>query len=221
VTRVALIVLDGVGIGPAPDTAAYGDAGSDSLGNVARAVGGLHLPNLERWGLGRCRPIAGVSPTAPPRAAHGVALPRSPGKDSTTGHWELCGIVLERAFPTYPQGFPPEVIEEFSRRTGRGVLGNRVASGTAIIDALGEAHQRTGDWIVYTSADSVFQVAAHEATVPLDELYAACGAARALLGGVHGVSRVIARPFGGSPGASRRTAGRRVFSVQPPGVNLL
>jgi phosphopentomutase len=221
VTRVALIVLDGLGIGPAPDTAAYGDEGSDSLGNVARAVGGLRLPNLERLGLGRCRPIAGLSPDARPVAAHGVALPRSAGKDSTTGHWELCGIVLERPFPTYPQGFPPEVLAEFTRRTGRGVLGNRTASGTAIIDELGETHQRTGDWIVYTSADSVFQVAAHEETVPLEELYAACVAARALLDGPHAVSRVIARPFEGAPGEYRRTARRKDFSLPPPGVTLL
>ena len=220
-TRVALIVLDGLGIGPAPDTAEYGDAGSDSLGNVARAVGGLHLPNLERLGLGRCRPIAGLSPGVAPGAAYGVALPRSAGKDSTTGHWELCGIVLERPFPTYPRGFPPEVLTEFSRRTGRGVIGNRVASGTQIIDELGATHQRTGDWIVYTSADSVFQVAAHEETVPLDELYAACGAARAMLDGGDAVSRVIARPFEGTPGDYRRTAGRRDFSLEPPGVTLL
>ena len=220
-TRVGLIVLDGLGIGPAPDTAEYGDAGSDSLGNVARAVGGLHLPNLERLGLGRCRPIAGLSPDAPPGAAYGVALPRSAGKDSTTGHWELCGIVLERPFPTYPRGFPPEVVAEFSRRTGRGVIGNRVASGTEIIDELGAAHQRTGDWIVYTSADSVFQVAAHEGTVPLDELYAACAAARTMLDGPDAVSRVIARPFEGTPGDYRRTAGRRDFSLEPPGVTLL
>ena len=220
-TRVGLIVLDGLGIGPCPDAAAYGDAGSDSLGNVARAVGGLRLPNLERLGLGRCRPIAGLSARGEPRAAYGVALPRSPGKDSTTGHWELCGIVLERPFPTYPRGFPPEIVAEFSQRTGRGVIGNRVASGTAIIDELGAAHQRTGDWIVYTSADSVFQVAAHEGTVPLDELYAACAAARTMLDGPDAVSRVIARPFEGTPGHYRRTAGRRDFSLEPPGVTLL
>lgn len=220
-TRVALIVLDGMGIGPCADAAAYGDAGSDSLGNVARAVGGLRLPNLERLGLGRCRPIAGLSPDVRPGAAHGVALPRSAGKDSTTGHWELCGIVLEQPFPTYPRGFPPEVLAEFTRRTGRGVIGNRAASGTAIIAELGEAHQRSGDWIVYTSADSVFQVAAHEATVPLGELYEACAAARAMLDGPHAVSRVIARPFEGVPGDYRRTARRKDFSLPPPGVTLL
>ncbi len=218
--RVALIVLDGVGIGPAPDTAAYGDAGSNTLGNVARAAGGLHLPHLERLGLGRCRPVAGLS-TAVAMAAHGVALPRSPGKDSTTGHWELCGVLLERPFPTYPDGFPEALLAEFASRTGRGVLGNRAASGTVIIDELGEAHQRSGDWIVYTSADSVFQVAAHEATVPLDELYAACRVARELCAGVHAVSRVIARPFAGPPGDYRRTPRRRDFSLPPPGDTLL
>ncbi len=220
-TRVAVIVLDGVGIGPAPDTGEYGDAGSDSLGNVARVAGGLHLPNLERLGLGRCRPIAGLSPDTPPQGAYGVALPRSAGKDSTTGHWELCGVVLERPFPTYPRGFPPEVLAEFARRTGRGVIGNRVASGTQIIDELGAEHQRTGHWIVYTSADSVFQVAAHEGTVPVDELYAACAAARAMLDGKDAVSRVIARPFEGSPGDYRRTPRRRDFSLEPPGETLL
>jgi len=220
VRRVALIVLDGVGIGPAPDTAAYGDAGSNTLGNVARAAGGLHLPHLERLGLGRCRPVAGLS-TAVATAAHGVALPRSPGKDSTTGHWELCGVLLERPFPTYPDGFPEELLAAFARRTGRGVLGNRAASGTAIIAELGEAHQRSGDWIVYTSVDSVFQVAAHEATVPREELYAACRVARELCTGMHAVSRVIARPFAGPRGDYRRTPGRRDFSLPPPGDTLL
>ena len=142
--RAAIIVLDGVGIGPAPDTVAYGDGGSDTLGNVARAVGGLRLPNLERLGLGRCRPIPGLSPAVRPAAAHGVALPRSQGKDSTTGHWEICGVLLDQAFRTYPQGFPEDIIREFARRTGRGVIGNKAASGTAIIGELGEEHQRRG-----------------------------------------------------------------------------
>lgn len=219
--RAAIIVLDGLGIGPAPDTAAYGDAGSDTLGNVARAVGGLTLPNLERLGLGLCRPIPGLSPGIKPVAAHGVALPRSPGKDSTTGHWEICGMVLERPFRTYPQGFPRELLDEFARRTGRGWLGNKAASGTEIIAELGAEHQRTGKWIVYTSADSVFQVAAHEETVPLAELYRACEIARAMLVGEHAVSRVIARPFTGTPGAYRRTAHRRDFSIEPVGTTLL
>ena len=219
--RAAIIVLDGLGIGPCPDQAAYGDRGSDTLGNVARAVGGLELPNLERLGLGRCRPIAGMSPAVRPGAAHGVALPASQGKDSTTGHWEICGVVLERPFRTYPDGFPTPLLDAFARRTGRGYLGNTAASGTQIIADLGAEHQRTGKWIVYTSADSVFQVAAHEDTVPLDELYRACAAARELLVGEHAVSRVIARPFTGTPGAYERTARRRDFSIEPVGETLL
>jgi phosphopentomutase len=219
--RAALIVLDGLGIGAAPDAECYGDVGSNTLGNVAHQVGGLRLPNLELLGLGCCGELSGVPAAKEPAGAHGVAEPISPGKDSTTGHWELCGLVLEQAFPTYPQGFPAEIIEEFAGRTGRGVLGNKPASGTAILDELGEAHCRTGDWIVYTSADSVFQVAAHEQTVPVTELYAACRVARAILQTPHGVSRVIARPFTGSPGAWTRTAARKDFSLPPPGPTLL
>ncbi|HXF94766.1 MAG TPA: phosphopentomutase [Gemmatimonadales bacterium] len=217
--RAAIIVLDGLGIGVTPDQAHYGDSGSDTLGNVARAVGGLRLPNLARLGLGRCRPIPGLTGGAV--AAHGVALPKSAGKDSTTGHWEICGVLLEKPFPTYPQGFPASLLHEFARRTGRGYLGNKAASGTAIIAELGAEHQRTGKWIVYTSADSVFQVAAHEETVPLEELYRACRVARELLVGEHAVSRVIARPFRGGPGSYRRTANRRDFSIEPPGPTLL
>jgi phosphopentomutase len=219
--RAAIIVLDGVGIGACPDQATYGDAGSDTLGNVARAVGGLRLPNLERLGLGKCRSIPGLAPGVSPSAAFGVALPRSQGKDSTTGHWEICGVLLERPFPTYPTGFPTPLLDAFAGRTGRGWLGNRAASGTQIIADLGEEHQRTGKWIVYTSADSVFQVASHEHTVPLDELYRACRIARELLVGEHAVSRVIARPFTGPPGAYQRTAGRRDFSIAPVGETLL
>ena len=219
--RAAIIVLDGLGIGPAPDTAAYGDEGSDTLGNVSRALGGVALPNLARLGLGHCAPLAGMPPVTEPAAAYGVAEPKSPGKDSTTGHWELCGVILAAPFPTYPAGFPAEVIEEFARRTGRGVLGNLPASGTAVLDRYGAEHQRTGQWIVYTSADSVFQVAAHEATVPPAELYSACVVAREMLQGEHGVSRVIARPFTGAPGAWTRTPGRKDFSLAPPGVTLL
>jgi phosphopentomutase len=219
--RAAIIVLDGLGIGPAPDTDAWGDGGSDTLGNVARAVGGLALPNLEALGLGCCAPLAGVAAAARPGAAYGVAEPASAGKDSTTGHWELCGLVLPAPFPTYPRGFPPEIITEFSRRTGRGVLANKAASGTVVLDEYGEEHRRTGKWIVYTSADSVFQVAAHEETVPLAELYAACGVARNMLQGEHGVSRVIARPFVGRPGAWVRTPRRKDFSLPPPGPTLL
>jgi phosphopentomutase len=221
VKRAAIIVLDGLGIGTAPTTAAYGDTGSDTLGNVARAVGGLALPNLERLGLGCCRPIQGLARPSTPGAAFGVALPASAGKDSTTGHWELCGVILEKAFRTYPRGFPAALLDEFARRTGRGWIGNRAASGTAIIAELGEDHQKTGRWIIYTSADSVFQVAAHEGTVPLDELYRACRVARELLVGDEAVSRVIARPFEGGPGAYARTAHRRDFSIEPSGTTLL
>jgi phosphopentomutase len=219
--RAAIIVLDGVGIGPAPDTDSYGDHGSNTLGNVARAVGGLTLPNLERLGLGCCASLTGVAAVSSPGAAWGVAQPASPGKDSTTGHWELCGVCLARPFPVYPGGFPAPLLDEFSRQTGRGTMGNRAASGTAIIEELGPRHLASGDWIVYTSADSVFQIAAHEEVVPLAELYAACTLARALLSGEHGVARVIARPFTGVPGALRRTGNRRDFSLPPPGETLL
>jgi phosphopentomutase len=214
--RAALIVLDGLGAGEAHDSAAYGDAGSATLGNVLRANPGLRLPNLERLGLGLCGDT-GVPVTNQPRAAHGWAEPVGAGKDSTTGHWELCGLILKTPFPTYPHGFPADVIDEFARRTGRGVLGNRAASGTAILDELGAEHLATRKWIVYTSADSVFQIAAHEAVVPLAELYAACETARAMLT----VSRVIARPFRGGPGAWQRTADRRDYSSPPVGPTLL
>ncbi len=219
--RAALIVLDGVGIGPAPDTERYGDAGSDTLGNVARAVGGLRLPHLEALGLGCCAPLHGVARVERPEAAHGVALPASAGKDSTSGHWELCGLVLSQPFRTYPEGFPAAFVAELERRTGRGALGNRTASGTQIIEELGEEHRRTGAWILYTSADSVCQIAAHEGVVPVAELYQACGVARELLSGADQVSRVIARPFTGGPGSWRRTSGRRDFSVPPVGETLL
>jgi phosphopentomutase len=219
--RAIILVLDGVGIGEAPDAAAYGDVGSHTLGNLARAVGGLQLPQLERAGLGCIAPLIGVAAVEAPTAAWGLLEPRSAGKDSTTGHWEIAGVHLDRPFPTYPQGFPAALVEEFARRTGRRVLGNVVASGTAVLDTYGEAHQRTGDWIVYTSADSVFQVAAHEAVVPLAELYAACEAARAMLVAPHDVSRVIARPFVGVPGAWRRTANRRDLAIAPPAETLL
>lgn len=218
--RAAVIVLDGVGIGPAPDTAAYGDEGSDTLGHVL-AGGGLDLPHLKSLGLGRCAPLDSVPPVPEPLAAWGTAQPASAGKDSTTGHWELCGLILEEPFPTYPRGFPADVIEQFSRLTGRGVLGNRAASGTVILDELGAQHVQTGSWIVYTSADSVFQVAAHEGVVPLQELYSACEMARAMLQGRHGVSRVIARPFVGEPGHWVRTPNRRDYSLPPPQDTLL
>ena len=219
--RAAIIVLDGVGIGEAPDAARYGDVGSNTLGNLARAVGGLDLPNLQRAGLGNVAPLAGVASLATPGAAWGVLVPRSAGKDSTTGHWEIAGVHVERPFPTYPKGFPIELVNEFAQRTGRGIIGNVVASGTAVLDRFGAEHERTGHWILYTSADSVFQVAAHEQIVPLDELYHACVTARALLVPPHDVSRVIARPFDGSPGAYARTINRRDFSVAPPRETLL
>lgn len=219
--RAALIVLDGVGIGSAPDSAEYGDQGSDTLGNLARAVGGLQLPNLERFGLGCCADLQGIRKVERPQAAYGVCRPMSKGKDSTTGHWELCGLTLERPFPTYPGGFPEELLAAFAQLTGRRVVGNKTASGTAILEELGEHHLKTGDWIVYTSADSVFQVAAHEERIPLKELYAACEAARDLLRAPHDVSRVIARPFLGRPGAWTRTANRRDFSLAPPSATLL
>jgi len=219
--RAVILVLDGVGAGEAHDAAAYGDAGSDTLGHVAEAVGGLDVPNLERLGLGHVRPLRGVAPVTNPRGAWGRLQPASAGKDSTTGHWELAGVTLARPFPTYPDGFPTEIIDEFVRRTGRGVLGNVAASGTAIIDDFGPEHQRTGKWIVYTSADSVFQIAAHEGVIPLAELYAACEAAREMLVAPHDVSRVIARPFVGEPGRYQRTKHRRDLSIVPPEETLL
>lgn len=219
--RAVLLVLDGVGIGAAPDAERYGDAGSDTLGNLARAVGGLSLPHLERAGLGNLAPVPGVAPTTRAEGAWGIMQPASAGKDSTTGHWELAGLHLDRPFPTYPQGFPPEVLEPFARATGRDVIGNVAASGTEILERFGDEHRRRGAWIVYTSADSVFQIAAHEDTIPLDELYAACETARTQLAPPHDVSRVIARPFTGVPGAFVRTRNRRDYSLPPPGETLL
>ena len=219
--RAVILVLDGVGIGAAPDAAAYGDVGSNTLGNVARALGGLHLPNLQAVGLGNVAPLMGVSPVAEPLGAWGSMQPASAGKDSTSGHWEIAGLHLARPFPVYPSGFPASVLDAFTRATGRGVLGNVAASGTDIIDQFGAEHERTGRWIVYTSADSVFQIAAHEAVVPLRELYAACEIARGQLVEPHDVSRVIARPFVGSNGAYQRTKGRRDYSIAPPGETLL
>jgi len=219
--RAIIVVLDGVGIGAAPDADAYGDVGSNTLGNLARVLGGMLLPNLERAGLGNIAPLDGVAAQRSPSAAWGIMVPRSSGKDSTTGHWEIAGVQLERPFPTYPNGFPKSLVEEFARRTGRGVIGNIAGSGTAIIDQFGEEHQRTGKWILYTSADSVFQVAAHEETIPLETLYAACESAREMLVAPNDVSRVIARPFLGRPGAYNRTRNRRDFSIPPPRQTLL
>ena len=214
--RAIILVLDGVGIGAAPDADAYGDAGSDTLGNISRAVGGLQLPNLQRAGLGNIAPLAGMPSVRKPIGAWGLMVPHSAGKDSTTGHWEIAGIQLERPFPTYPHGFPAALVRAFAERTGRGVIGNVTGSGTAIIDRFGAEHERTGAWILYTSADSVFQVAAHEEVVPLSELYAGCQFAREILVAPHDVSRVIARPFVGHEGGYSRTKNRRDFSIAPP-----
>ena len=219
--RVFLIVLDGVGIGALPDAADYGDQGSHTLRHVAEHVGGLRVPTLERLGLGRLESLPGVSPRVVAEGARGRLAERSPGKDSTTGHWELAGHVLDRPFPTYPHAFPRELLDRVFERVGRGWMGNEVASGTEIIARLGAEHQRSGRLIVYTSADSVFQIAAHEQTVPLDELYRACTIARGQLTGEHAVGRVIARPFVGSPGDYRRTPNRRDFSLPPPPGTLL
>ncbi len=218
--RAALIVLDGLGVGAAQDAAAWGDAGSATLGNVVRATPGLVLPALTALGLGHCGDT-GLPRPARTLAAHGTAQPQSQGKDSITGHWELCGVILERPFPTFPHGFPSRFLDVFAERTGRRVVGNVAASGTAILDRLGAHHVESGDWIVYTSADSVFQLAAHEGVVPLPELYAACEIARELLVGPLGVGRVIARPFHGSDGHWERTAGRRDFSLEPVAPTLL
>jgi phosphopentomutase len=219
--RAAIVVLDGVGIGEAPDAAQYGDVGSNTLGNLARAVGGMDLPNLARAGLGNIAPLEGVPPCIAPSGAWGILVPRSAGKDSTTGHWEIAGVHLARPFPTYPNGFPRAVIAEFERRTGRAVIGNVATSGTAALDEFGPEHQRTGAWILYTSADSVFQIAAHEAVIPLEELYRACVTAREMLVAPHDVSRVIARPFTGELGSYARTKNRRDFSIAPAGETLL
>ena len=219
--RACVIVLDAVGAGELPDADAYGDEGSNTLGNVARAVGGLDLPALEALGLGNVMPLEGCPPQPGAQAIAGRLIERSKGKDTTTGHWELMGVVTPQAMPTYPHGFPDEVIDPFMNRTGRGVLGNKPASGTEIIQELGEEHQRTGKWIVYTSADSVFQIAAHEETVPLEELYDACRAAREILTGKHAVGRVIARPFRGVPGSYERTPNRHDFSLEPRRPNYL
>src|SRR5215218_10025178 len=219
--RACVIVLDAVGAGALPDAEQYGDEGSDTLGNVARAVGGLDLPNLEALGLANVEPLEGCPPQPGAPAVAGRLLERSKGKDTTSGHWELMGVVTPQAMPTYPHGFPHDVIDPFMHRTGRGVLGNKPASGTEIIQELGEEHRRTGKWIVYTSADSVFQIAAHEETVPLDELYDASRVARELLTGKHAVGRVIARPFVGEPGAYERTPNRHDFSLEPKRPNYL
>jgi phosphopentomutase len=219
--RAIAIVLDGVGVGALPDADAYGDAGTNSLVNTSAAVGGLRLPTLGGLGLGNIVPLEGVAPTDSPTASWGRMAERSPGKDSTSGHWELMGCPLSEPFPTYPDGFPPEIIDRFERESQRSVLGNVPASGTEIIADLGEEHMRTGSPIVYTSADSVFQIAAHEEVIRPEELYRLCEVARRILVPPHHVGRVIARPFTGVPGAFVRTAQRKDFSFPPPSDTLL
>lgn len=216
VERFIVIVLDGVGVGALPDADEYGDMGSNSLANTAQAVGGLDLPNMEKMGLGNLTNILGVPPREKTLGAYGKMTEISAGKDSVTGHWELMGVYSRTPMPTYPDGFPPEVMEPFKARTGYGVLANRPASGTEIIKELGEAHLRTGKLIVYTSADSVFQIAAHADIVPVDELYRVCRIAREILRGKHAVGRVIARPFRGEPGSFWRTERRHDFPLLPP-----
>ncbi len=218
--RFVLIVLDGVGVGAMPDAGQYGDQDSNTLGNLSRFFP-LALPNLASLGLGDVVPLQGILPSQEPRALPGRLASRSTGKDTTVGHWELMGLVTERPFPTYPHGFPAEVVEAFASAIGRGVLGNKPASGTAIIEELGEVHLETGKPIVYTSADSVFQIAAHVDVVPLEQLYEWCRVARSLLAGPHAVARVIARPFSGRPGAFVRTPDRKDFSLAPPGPTYL
>jgi phosphopentomutase len=218
--RVVWIVLDSVGIGEMPDAAAYGDAGSDTLGNIARQRP-LALPNLRRLGLGNIKPIPGLEPVEHPMGAFGKCALASPGKDTTTGHWEMVGIHLGKPYPVYPNGFPEDVIAEFERRIGRKTLGNKPASGTEIIKELGERHMRTGWPIVYTSADSVFQIAAHEGVIPIAEQYRICEIARELLRGPNEAGRVIARPFEGEPGHFVRTANRHDYAVRPPPGMLL
>jgi phosphopentomutase len=219
--RACVIVLDAVGVGDLPDAAEFGTEGSSTLAHTAEAVGGLDVPAMQALGLGNVMDVRGCPPRPDAPAVWGRLHERSKGMDTTTGHWEMMGIVTERPFPTYPDGFPDEILAELSRATGRGVLGNVAASGTEIIQRLGAEHERTGSWIVYTSADSVFQIAAHEGVVPLDELYAACRTARGILQGEHAVGRVIARPFEGSEGGYRRTPRRHDFSLEPPHPNHL
>jgi len=219
--RILFIVLDGVGVGEAPDASRWGDVGSNSIGNVAAAVGGLRLPNLERMGLGNVVDARGVAPNPSAAAHHGRMTPVAAGKDSTIGHWELMGCVVDTPLPVYPDGFPAEVIEAFAVPIGRGARGNRPASGTAIIQELGDDHVATGAPIVYTSQDSVFQVAAHEDVIPVEQLYRICETARAVLAGEHAVGRVIARPFAGRSGLYHRTPRRRDFSLAPPHETVL
>lgn len=219
--RVFIIILDGLGVGALPDAYLYGDQGSNTLGNIARAMGGLCLPAMEKMGLGNIIPVQGVKPREDSLAAYGKMAEKSAGKDTITGHWEMAGLILKEPFPLYPRGFPPEIMGPFEAATGREALGNKVASGTVIIEELGPEHLQTGGPIVYTSADSVFQVAAHQGVVPLEQLYRWCRSARELLTGEHRVGRVIARPFTGTPGSFQRTGGRKDFPIEPTAKTVL
>lgn len=213
--RVILVVLDSVGIGELPDAKKYGDVGSNTLGNISKKLGGLNLPNLEKLGLGNIDGVTEIKKAESPIGAYGRSAELSDGKDTTTGHWEIAGIIVENAFPSYPEGFPDDIIKEFESKTGRKVIGNKPSSGTEILVELGEEHMKTGNVIVYTSADSVFQIAAHEEIVPIDELYKMCEIAREMLVGEHAVGRVIARPFLGEPGNFTRTSNRHDYSLNP------
>ena len=219
--RAIIIVLDSVGIGEMPDAEEYGDAGANTLGHIAEAVEGFSLPNLEKMGLGNIAPLKGVPPSPAPTGGYGKLGEKSRGKDTTVGHWEIAGLVSSTPFPVYPDGFPADLVEAFEKKIGRKTLGNYAASGTDIIRDLGEEHVKTGSPIIYTSADSVFQIAAHEDVIPLEELYQICRQARELLQGEHGVARVIARPFIGEPGNFERTSHRHDFSFIPPSDTLL
>ena len=220
--RAIVIIIDGVGVGELPDADLYGDVGSDTLGNLSRKTGGLNLPNLESLGLGCIHSILGLGCPDDPKGSYGKLAESSPGKDSTTGHWEIGGLVLDKPFPTYPDGFPVDIIKEFTRQTGMGILGNYAASGTEIIKDLGEEHLKTGNPIIYTSADSVFQIAAHDDVIPLKKLYDICQISRDILQGDHAVARVIARPFIGENSQTFvRTKNRKDFSLQPTGNTLL
>jgi len=219
-SRIVWLVLDSVGIGALPDADQYGDAGRNTLGHIARSRP-LAIPNLVRLGLANIEPLANLSPVSKPTGCFGKGATHSPGKDTTTGHWEMAGVWLKQAFPVYPQGFPPEVMEAFEHAIGRKTLGNKAASGTEILKELGAEHMRTGYPIVYTSGDSVFQIAAHEEVVPVAELYRYCEIARRILDGPHRVGRVIARPFTGKPGSFRRTERRHDYAVEPPRPMLL
>ena len=220
IKRVVIIVFDGLGVGELPDADAYGDKGANTLVNLSKAVNGLDIENLSSFGLGLIEGVTNVKRSGSPIASYGRMREASPGKDTATGHWEMCGVTLERPFPTYPDGFPKEMMERFERETGYGWLGGRPASGTGIIDELGEEHLNTGRLIVYTSADSVFQIAAHEGLVPIEELYKVCVTVRALMD-EYGVSRVIARPFLGRPGSFKRTTRRKDWPIAPPGEFII